>query len=246
MEEVHKMAEIGLRIQAEQDKKTQESVEPSRTATTPVVLSHDQRPPSDIPPLLSSVDPTRPIPKKRGLRYPFVDGGVSSIGIRHQSQIHPPRFLALHISQTGLMKLTMTPKALQKTERSILRLLNYFLHQTTMNMVRSRSLPLKWRGYTLLQRCHRNYQRYRTSQATATETCSFGCSEQTLSVLEETLGIRPVTTASSGYCLAIALAQEVADHDMAALDDTLETITACIKRGIYRTEKLNLDEKFGH
>ena len=64
--------------------------------------------------------------------------------------------------------------------------------------------------------------------------------------MEEALGIRPVTTASSGNWMVIALAQAVADHDMAALDDNLEIITACIKRGIHRTYQLNFGNQFYH
>ena len=60
------------------------------------------------------------------------------------------------------------------------------------------------------------------------------------------LNTRPVTTVSSGSCMAIALAQEVADHDMADVDASLKTITAFIKRGSHRTGHLDFGEQFGH
>ena len=53
-----------------------------------------------------------------------------------------------------------------------------------------------------------------------------------LAAVEAVLGIRPVTTPSSGNCMAMAVAQAYVDHDLAAFDDTLETTTASIKRGI--------------
>ena len=53
--------------------------------------------------------------------------------------------------------------------------------------------------------------------------------ERGFSGIEEVLGLSPVTTPSSGNCMAMLLAQVVADHDLAAHDDHLEAITASIK-----------------
>ena len=46
--------------------------------------------------------------------------------------------------------------------------------------------------------------------------------------------------------MAVSLVQAVDDHDMAALDDNLETITARIKRGIHRKGQLNFGKQFDH
>ncbi|CAI5713862.1 unnamed protein product [Peronospora destructor] len=64
--------------------------------------------------------------------------------------------------------------------------------------------------------------------------------------IEEVLGIGPVTTPSSGNCMAMASAQAVADHDLAAHDGSLEAITASIKQGIRFSGHLNFDEQFDH
>ncbi|KAE9022103.1 hypothetical protein PR002_g12066 [Phytophthora rubi] len=64
--------------------------------------------------------------------------------------------------------------------------------------------------------------------------------------IEELLGIRSVVTPSSGNCMAMALAQAVADHNLAAFDDELEEMTAAIKRGIRWSEQLNYREQFDH
>ncbi|KAE9122518.1 hypothetical protein PF010_g6723 [Phytophthora fragariae] len=54
----------------------------------------------------------------------------------------------------------------------------------------------------------------------------------TFSEIEMQLGLRPVTTPSSGNCMAMAIAQAVADHSLAAFDTQLEKITGSIKSGI--------------
>ncbi|KAE8915452.1 hypothetical protein PF003_g616 [Phytophthora fragariae] len=64
--------------------------------------------------------------------------------------------------------------------------------------------------------------------------------------IEELLGIRSVVTPSSGNCMAMALAQAVADHNLAAFDDELEEMTAAIKRGIRWSGQLNYREQFDH
>ncbi|KAL3667569.1 hypothetical protein V7S43_007123 [Phytophthora oleae] len=64
--------------------------------------------------------------------------------------------------------------------------------------------------------------------------------------LESNLGLTEVNTPSSGNCMAMALAQAVANHDLAAHDGVLEQATASIKRGIKVAGQMNMDQQFGH
>jgi hypothetical protein len=100
----------------------------------------------------------------------------------------------------------------------------------------------------------------RERQAIAVEALSFekrrgrlrACAQQTdtsptkFPQIEKELGLRPVTTPASGNCMAMAIAQAVADHSMAAFSKQLEDITAAVKRGIKWTAQLNYAEQFGH
>ncbi|KAE9032084.1 hypothetical protein PR002_g9366 [Phytophthora rubi] len=70
--------------------------------------------------------------------------------------------------------------------------------------------------------------------------------DQGFSNIGRALGIREVNTPSTGNCMAMALAQAAADHDLAAHDAILETVTSSIKRGIRWTGKLNMSEQFNH
>uniref|UniRef100_H3GL61 OTU domain-containing protein n=1 Tax=Phytophthora ramorum TaxID=164328 RepID=H3GL61_PHYRM len=64
--------------------------------------------------------------------------------------------------------------------------------------------------------------------------------------VERVLGIRQVTTPSSGNCMAMALAQAAADQHLAAYDATLEEVTTSIKRSIRWSGFLNMNEQFDH
>ena len=67
-----------------------------------------------------------------------------------------------------------------------------------------------------------------------------------LPAIETGLELRPIMTPATKNCMAMALAQAVANHDLVAHDGTLELLTATIKRGICWATMLNFDEQFNH
>ncbi|KAE9357793.1 hypothetical protein PR003_g1618 [Phytophthora rubi] len=64
--------------------------------------------------------------------------------------------------------------------------------------------------------------------------------------IEDSLSLCQVSTPASGNCMTMALAQALADNDLAAHDGTLGEITACLKRGIKWAGQLHLPEQVGH
>lgn len=62
-----------------------------------------------------------------------------------------------------------------------------------------------------------------------------------LADLENQIGVRSVVTPATGNCLAMSIAQAVADANLEAPDHTLELVTASIKRGIKYTGLLALE-----
>lgn len=64
--------------------------------------------------------------------------------------------------------------------------------------------------------------------------------------IEDSLSLCQVSTPASGNCMTMALAQALADNDLAAHDEKLEEITACLKRGIKWAGQLHLPEQVGH
>jgi len=64
--------------------------------------------------------------------------------------------------------------------------------------------------------------------------------------IETVLGIREVATPASGNCMAMAIAQALADHNLAAYDITLAEMTAAIKRGICWTGLMHCSDQFNH
>uniref|UniRef100_A0AAV1USB4 CCHC-type domain-containing protein n=1 Tax=Peronospora matthiolae TaxID=2874970 RepID=A0AAV1USB4_9STRA len=60
------------------------------------------------------------------------------------------------------------------------------------------------------------------------------------------LGLREINTPANGNCLAIALAQAVAESALTAPTKDQELLTACIKRGITCTGLLNLEDQLPH
>uniref|UniRef100_A0AAV1VCS0 CCHC-type domain-containing protein n=2 Tax=Peronospora matthiolae TaxID=2874970 RepID=A0AAV1VCS0_9STRA len=60
------------------------------------------------------------------------------------------------------------------------------------------------------------------------------------------LGLREINTPANGNCLAIALAQAVAESALTAPAKDQELLTACIKRGITCTGLLNLEDQLPH
>ncbi|KAE8887586.1 hypothetical protein PF003_g28476 [Phytophthora fragariae] len=78
------------------------------------------------------------------------------------------------------------------------------------------------------------------------ETRDTGKGITSFAEIEELLGMREVTTPSTGNCMAMALAQAIADHDLAAHGECLESLTTSLKRGIKWTALLNCTEQFNH
>ncbi|POM81569.1 Hypothetical protein PHPALM_441 [Phytophthora palmivora] len=64
--------------------------------------------------------------------------------------------------------------------------------------------------------------------------------------IEQNLGLKEVTTPSTGNCMAMALAQAEADNDLAVNDESFEKATASIKKGIKLSGLLNTAEQFDH
>ncbi|KAI9996223.1 hypothetical protein PInf_013606 [Phytophthora infestans] len=64
--------------------------------------------------------------------------------------------------------------------------------------------------------------------------------------IEESLALSPVSTPATGNCITMALAQAMADADLAVPDGTLDEITGCIKRGIQWAGQLHMSEQYDH
>jgi hypothetical protein len=73
-----------------------------------------------------------------------------------------------------------------------------------------------------------------------------GDAQSTFPAIENSLKLRQVSTPSTGNCMAMALAQAIADDDLVERNGRLETITACLKRGIKWAGQLHLLEQFDH
>lgn len=68
----------------------------------------------------------------------------------------------------------------------------------------------------------------------------------TTALIEEQLALRAVTTPATGNCMAMAIVQALADHDLASADDILHAATSSLKLGIKHAGLLHMSEQFPH
>lgn len=64
--------------------------------------------------------------------------------------------------------------------------------------------------------------------------------------IEDNLQIRQVSTPQTGNCMAMSIAQALADNDLLAHTDQLEANTASLKIGTWWTGQLHLTDHYDH